>query len=98
MDGIVRLMADGRLQVHNGVGNLGTYSFASTSRAAAEVLQIPWERVDIVTGRTDRHLPITSPQDGSNSIFTYPNELWSSARSLIQNEGNNGYGLGWRYV
>ena len=83
MDGIVRLMADGRLQVHNGVGNLGTYSFASTSRAAAEVLQIPWERVDIITGRTDRHLPITSPQDGSNSIFTNTRTNFGAAQDLL---------------
>jgi CO/xanthine dehydrogenase Mo-binding subunit len=72
--------ADGRLKVHNGVGNLGTYSFASTSRAAAEVLQMPWERVDIVTGRTDRNLPITSPQDGSNSIFTNTRTNYGAAQ------------------
>jgi len=83
MDGIVRLTADGRLKVHNGVGNLGTYSYASTSRAAAEVLQMPWERVDIVTGRTDRHLPITSPQDGSNSIFTNTRTNYGAAMDLL---------------
>lgn len=83
MDGIVRLMPDGRLAVHNGVGNLGTYSYASTSRAAAEVLQIPWERVDVITGRTDRHLPITSPQDGSNSIFTNTRTNWGAAQDLL---------------
>ena len=52
MDGIVMMGADGRLKIHNGVGNLGTYSYASTSRAAAEALKMPWERCDIVTGRT----------------------------------------------
>lgn len=83
MDGIVRLMPDGRLAVHNGVGNLGTYSYASTSRAAAEVLQMPWERVDIVTGRTDRHLPVTSPQDGSNSIFTNTRTNYGAAQDLL---------------
>ena len=83
MDGIVRLMPDGRLAVHNGVGNLGTYSYASTSRAAAEVLQIPWDRVDVISGRTDRHLPITSPQDGSNSIFTNTRTNWGAAHDLL---------------
>ena len=39
---------------------------------AAEVLKMPWESCDIVTGRTDLHLPITSPQDGSNSIWARP--------------------------
>jgi len=83
MDGIVRLMPDGRLAVHNGVGNLGTYSYASTSRAAAEVLQMPWERVDVIGSRTDNHLPQTSPQDGSNSIFTNTRTNWGAAQDLL---------------
>ena len=83
MDGIVMMGPDGRLKVHNGVGNLGTYSYASTSRAAAEVLKMPWERVDIITGRTDLHLPITSPQDGSNSIFTNTRAFYGAAQDML---------------
>lgn len=83
MDGIVMMGADGRLKIHNGVGNLGTYSYASTSRAAAEALKMPWESCDIVTGRTDLHLPITSPQDGSNSIFTNTRTCWGAAQDLL---------------
>jgi xanthine dehydrogenase molybdenum-binding subunit len=83
MDGIVRLLPNGRLQIHNGVGNLGTYSYASTSRAAAEVLKMPWENCDVITGRTDRHLPMTSPQDGSNSIFTNTRTNFGAATDLL---------------
>ena len=83
MDGIVMMGADGRLKIHNGVGNLGTYSYASTSRAAAEALKMPWESCDIGTGRTDLHLPITSPQDGSNSIFTNTRTCWGAAQDLL---------------
>ena len=83
MDGIVMMGADGRLKIHNGVGNLGTYSYASTSRAAAEALKMPWESCDIITGRTDLHLPITSPQDGSNSIFTNTRTCWGAAQDLL---------------
>ncbi len=83
MDGIVRLMPDGRLAVHNGVGNLGTYSYASTSRAAAEVLKMPWNRTDVINGRTDNHLPMTSPQDGSNSIFTNTRTNFGAAQDLL---------------
>ncbi|GJM14581.1 MAG: aldehyde oxidase [Pseudohongiella sp.] len=83
MDGIVRLLPNGRLQIHNGVGNLGTYSYASTSRAAAEALQMPWENCDVVTGRTDRYLPMTSPQDGSNSIFTNTRTCYGAAMDLL---------------
>ena len=83
MDGIVSMGADGRLKIHNGVGNLGTYSYASTSRAAAEVLQMPWSRCDILGERTDNHLPITSPQDGSNSIFTNSRTCYGAAMDML---------------
>ena len=83
MDGIVMMGADGRLKIHNGVGNLGTYSYASTSRAAAEALKMPWENCDVITGRTDLHLPITSPQDGSNSIFTNTRTMWGAAQDMV---------------
>ena len=83
MDGIVRILPNGRLQIHNGVGNLGTYSYASTSRAAAEVLKMDWENCDIIGGRTDRHLPISSPQDGSNSIFTNTRTCYGAAQDIL---------------
>ncbi|MCY4263662.1 MAG: xanthine dehydrogenase family protein molybdopterin-binding subunit [Gammaproteobacteria bacterium] len=82
-DGIVMMGPDGRLKIHCGVGNLGTYSYASVSRAAAEALKMPWESCDILTGRTDLHLPITSPQDGSNSIFTNTRTMWGAAQDLL---------------
>ena len=69
-DGLVRIMPDGKLHVHTGVGNLGTYSYASTSRVAAEVLGYDWDNVVIVRGRTDNHLPWMIGQFGSNSTFT----------------------------
>ena len=83
MDGIVRMLPNGRLQMHTGVGNLGTYSYASTSRAAAEVLKMSWDDCDIVTGRTDRHLAISSPQDGSNSIFTNTRTAYGAAQDML---------------
>lgn len=83
MDGIVSMGRDGRLRIHNGVGNLGTYSYAATSRAAAEVLKMPWERCDVLNERTDNHLPITSPQDGSNSIFTNTRTCYGAAQDLL---------------
>lgn len=83
MDGIVTMGTDGRLRIHNGVGNLGTYSYAGTSRAAAEVLKMPWERCDVINGRTDNHLPITSPQDGSNSTFTNTRTCYGAAQDLL---------------
>jgi len=69
-DGLVRIMPDGKLYVHSGVGNLGTYSYASTPRVAAEVLGYKWENVVVVNGRSDKHLPWMIGQFGSNTSYT----------------------------
>ena len=69
-DGLVRILPDGKLYVHTGVGNLGTYSYASTSRVPAEVLGYKWENVVIVRGRSDNHLPWMIGQFGSNTTYT----------------------------
>lgn len=82
-DGLIRIAPDGRLFIHSGVGNLGTYSYAGTCRAAAEALQVPWERCEIVYGRSDKHLPHSSGQGGSNTIFTHTRTNWVAAQDAI---------------
>jgi len=82
-DGLIRMATDGTLHIHSGVGNLGTYSYAGTCRAAAERLQIPWERCEIHNGRTDEHLPHSSGQGGSNTIFTHTRTNWVAAEDMI---------------
>ena len=69
-DGLVVIKPDGKLYIHSGAGNLGTFSYAATSRTAAEVLGMPWERCEIVFGDTGRHVPWNTPQVGSNTSFT----------------------------
>ena len=40
-DGLLRITSDGKLHVHTGIGNLGTYSHsASTARVAADLLNV----------------------------------------------------------
>lgn len=69
-DGLVVLKPDGKLYIHHGAGNLGTFSYAATARTAAEVLGMPWDRCEIVSGNTSRHLPWNLGQFGSNTSFT----------------------------
>ena len=69
-DGLVRIAPDGRLHIHSGVGNLGTYSYAATSRVVAEVLQCNWESCVIERGDSRKHLPWNLGQFGSNTSFT----------------------------
>lgn len=70
-DGIVIIRPDGKLYIQQGLGNLGTLSFADTARAAADVLKMPWERCEIVWGGTARHLPWSSVQAGSQSAHAH---------------------------
>jgi len=69
-DGLVRITPDGKIHIHTGVGNLGTYSYAATARVAAEVLKCKWESCILEHGDSRKHLPWNSPQVGSNTSFT----------------------------
>ena len=69
-DGLVRITPDGVLHIHTGIGNLGTFSHSSTSRIAAEVLKVDWERCVVERGDSRRQLPWNNGQFGSNTNFT----------------------------
>ena len=69
-DGLVRITPDGVLHIHSGVGNLGTYSYAGTSRVVAEVLRCDWDNCVIERGDSRKHLPWNLGQFGSNTSFT----------------------------
>src|SRR5262249_3977420 len=47
-DGLLVIKRDGKVYVHQGIGNLGTHSVMDTARAAAEVLGTPWANYEIV--------------------------------------------------
>ena len=82
-DGLVRIAPDGRLHIHTGVGNLGTYSYASTSRVAAEVLRMPWDRCEIVRGDSSQGLPWNLGQFGSNTSFTMTRTNYAAAMDAL---------------
>jgi CO/xanthine dehydrogenase Mo-binding subunit len=83
LDGIVRLTPDGKLHIHCGVGNLGTYSYAATSRVAAEVLKVAWDNCVIERGDTRLGLPWSSPQSGSNTSFTMSRATHAGAMDAL---------------
>lgn len=82
-DGLVRITPDGILHVHTGVGNLGTFSYASTSRIAAEVLGYDWDRVVIERGGTQKHIPWNLGQFGSNTNFTMTRTNYVAAMDAV---------------
>jgi CO/xanthine dehydrogenase Mo-binding subunit len=70
-DGLMVIRPDGHLYVHQGIGNLGSHSNIDTARAAADVLGMPWDRIEIVWGDTSRGLPWSSSQSGSQTTHAH---------------------------
>jgi xanthine dehydrogenase molybdenum-binding subunit len=66
-DGLMIIRPDGRLQIQSGIGNHGTESVIDVHRVAAEILDFPWEKVDIVWGNTEKDLPWTCISAGSQT-------------------------------
>jgi xanthine dehydrogenase molybdenum-binding subunit len=83
LDGIARLTPDGKLHIHCGVGNLGTFSYAATSRVAAEVLKMSWDNCVIERGDSRLGLPFSSPQSGSNTSFTMTRATYAGAMDAL---------------
>ena len=50
-----------KLYVQSGVGNLGTHSVIDLARVAADILAMPWEKVEVIWGNTGKDLPWTLP-------------------------------------
>jgi CO/xanthine dehydrogenase Mo-binding subunit len=79
----VRLAPDGKLYIHTGVGNLGTYSHTVTSRVAAEVLKMGWDDCAVVRGDSREHLPWNNGQFGSNTSFTMTRTNFAAATDAV---------------
>lgn len=86
-DGLVVIRPDGKLYIHQGVGNLGTHSVMDTAKAAAEVLDTPWDMVEVVWGNTASHLPHSSTQSGSQTTHAHTRANWvvgQAAKAQLQ--------------
>ena len=70
-DGLLVIRPDGKVQIQQGLGNLGTNSNFDTARAAADVLGIEWDDVEVVFGDSSLHLPWSAVQAGSQSIHAH---------------------------
>src|SRR6266850_853198 len=66
-DSLMTLRPDGKLYVQSGVGNLGTHSVMDLARVAAEVLAMPWEKVEVVWGDTGKGVPWSCLSVGSQT-------------------------------
>jgi CO/xanthine dehydrogenase Mo-binding subunit len=82
-DGLLCLTPDGKLHIHTGVGNLGTFSHSGTSRIAAEVLKIDWENCVIERGDSRKNLPWNIGQFGSNTSYTMTRTNYVAAQDMV---------------
>ena len=71
MDGLLVIRPDGKVHIHQGVGNLGTASVFDTARPAMEVLRTDWEQAEVVWGNTARHLPWSALQAGTMTTHAH---------------------------
>jgi xanthine dehydrogenase molybdenum-binding subunit len=83
-DGLLLIRPDGKLYVQSGIGNLGTHSVIDTARVAAEVLDMPWEKVEVVWGDTSRNLPWTCTSDGSQTMHAMSRSNHAAAMDAKQ--------------
>jgi xanthine dehydrogenase molybdenum-binding subunit len=67
-DGLLVIKPDGKIHVQSGIGNLGTESVFDSMRIVADVLDTPWEQIEIAFGNTAKNLPWTCVSAGSQTI------------------------------
>ena len=79
-DGLMTIQPDGKLYIRQGIGNLGTFSVHDTARVAAEVLDMPWEKCEVIWGDTGKHVPWSSRQGGSQT--THANSRANHAAAM----------------
>lgn len=68
-DGLLSLRPDGKLYIQQGVGNMGSLSVYDTARVAAEALEMPWDKCEVVWGSSAKHLAWSSRQGGSQTSY-----------------------------
>ncbi len=82
-DGLMTIRPDGKLYVQSGVGNLGTHSLFDLARVAAELLTVPWEKVEVAWGNTSRHLPYSCLSVGSQTTHAMTRANHAAAMDAI---------------
>ncbi len=83
-DGLFVIKPDGRMSIQTGIGNLGTESWSDCQRVSAEMMGVPWERVDIAWGDTSRNLPWSCVSGGSQTTHAMTRAAHAAASDAIK--------------
>ena len=81
-DGLLVIRPDGKIEIHQGIGNFGSHSVMDTARWVAEVLDTPWEQCEVVWGDTGRYVPWSCRQSGSRTAHTHSRANYAAAQDL----------------
>jgi CO/xanthine dehydrogenase Mo-binding subunit len=82
-DGLFVIKPDGKMYVQTGIGNLGTANFSDSQRVAAEMIGIPWEKVVLTWGSTNKNLPWSCPSGGSQTTHAMTRAAHAAASDAI---------------
>ena len=83
-DGLFVIKPDGRLSIQSGIGNLGTESMSDCHRVSAEMVGIPWEKVDLTWGHTGKNLPWSCVSGGSQTTHAHTRAAHAAATDAIK--------------
>jgi len=82
-DGLFVITPEGRMIIKSGIGNLGTESVFDVHRVAAEMMGVPWEKVDVHWGDTSQNLPWTCVSGGSQTAHAMSRAAYAAATDAI---------------
>ena len=81
-DGLILVKPDGKLYIHQGIGNFGALAVMDTARVAAEFLGMPWKQCEVVWGGTGKHVPWSSNSGGSQTAHAHSRANYATALDL----------------
>ena len=84
VDGLFVIRPDGRMYIQSGIGNLGTGSVFDMMRAAAEGMDMAWEKCEVAWGDSSRHLPWSCSQGGSSTTHAHTRANWAAVQDASQ--------------
>ncbi len=83
-DGLFVIKPDGRMYIQSGIGNLGTESMIDCHRVSAEMVGIPWEKVDVTWGHTGKNLPWSCVSGGSQTTHAHTRAAHAAGADAIK--------------
>ncbi len=83
-DGLFVIKPDGRMYIQSGIGNLGTESMSDCHRVSAEMVGIPWEKVDVTWGHTGKNLPWSCVSGGSQTTHAHTRAAHAAGADAVK--------------